>query len=48
VEGAELSTTENEENLVESLIRKDFRKEVDHMEKMFELFMKSYNSICIV
>lgn len=39
-------TIENEENLVGSLIRKDFEREVDHIEKMFELFMKSYSFIC--
>jgi len=44
--GLKLLTIENEENLVESLIRKDFGREVDHIEKMFELFMKSYNFIC--
>ena len=37
---------ENEENLVESLIRRDFGGEIRHLENMFELFMKSYNFIC--
>jgi len=39
-------TIESEENLVDALIRKDFGNEVDHMEKMFELFLESYNFIC--
>lgn len=39
-------TIENEEELVETLIRKDFEKEILHTEKMFELFMKSYSFIC--
>jgi len=39
-------TIENEENLVSSLIQKDFGTEINHLEKMFELFMKSYDFIC--
>lgn len=41
-----LLTIENEENLVKSLIQKNFKKEVDHVEKMFGLFIESYNFIC--
>lgn len=44
--GFRLLTIENEEKLVESLIRKDFRREIDHIGKMFELFMRSYTFIC--
>lgn len=44
--GFRLLTIDNEESLVESLIRRDFENEVNYLEKMFELFMKSYNFIC--
>jgi len=36
----------NEEDLVEALIRKDFEKEINHMEKMFDLFLRTYDFIC--
>jgi len=36
----------NEEDLVEALIRKDFEKEISHMEKMFDLFLRTYDFIC--
>ena len=39
-------TIENEENLVSSLIQRDFGKEINHLNEIFELFIKSYNFIC--
>ena len=44
--GFSMLTIENEENLVGSLIQRDFGKEINHLKKMFELFIKSYNFIC--
>ena len=41
-----MSTIENEESLVESLIQKNFGVEEDHVKNMFKLFMESYRFIC--
>lgn len=43
---ANLLSIGNEEDLVEALIRKNFEKEIDHMEKMFDLFLRTYDFIC--
>lgn len=41
-----LLSIENEEKLVEALIRKNFEKEINHMEKMFDLLLRTYDFIC--